>query len=172
MKENLGLDFGLIIAFLIPGFILWTGLSLTFPELALPLVHVEVQESSVGGFLFVALASLALGLLLSAMRWLLLDHLFVLFGIKAPTMDFSKLKDPNAFAAYIGVVDNHYRYYQYYSNSLIGGLVALAFHVAFGGRSISYFEITAIVLVGVALLLASADSLRKYYGRGGAILKP
>jgi hypothetical protein len=42
-----------------------------------------------------------------------------------PFIDFSKLSDKNVYAAFSGVNENHYRYYQYYANSLVALSVLL-----------------------------------------------
>ena len=74
-QDQLGKSFGLIIGFLIPGMVGLYGVSL----------HVETiegwfsvastaQSSSVGGFLFVLVASIGVGVFISNVRWLVLER--------------------------------------------------------------------------------------------------
>jgi hypothetical protein len=88
-------NFGVVIAFWLPGFILSWGLTYSFPELDKLLPgSTEAEAPTVGGFLYVTLASLAIGLMVSALRWMLVDtFLYRLTGVKRPDIDFSKLKD-------------------------------------------------------------------------------
>src|SRR5688500_13556261 len=72
---------------------------------------------SVGGFLYVTLASTAAGLLVSAVRWSVVDRLYHRTGISEPHWEFAQLSD--RLPAFLAVVDNHYRYYQFYANMLV-----------------------------------------------------
>ena len=92
MKEITDKNFGVIIAFWLPGFILLWGLSFSSAEIAGWLKN--SNNPSVGGFLYATLASLALGLLISAVRWLIVDHFLIyITGVPRLDFDFSKLRD-------------------------------------------------------------------------------
>ena len=70
MKEINDKNFGLIIAFLLPGFLLLWLLSLSdIGNAEIGAWLKRFSDPSVSGFLYVALASLALGLIISAIRW-------------------------------------------------------------------------------------------------------
>jgi hypothetical protein len=160
--------FGVVIAFWLPGFILLWGLTYSFPELSKLLPNsTETETPTVGGFLYATLASLAIGLMVSALRWMLVDTLlYRLTRVKKPNIDFAKLKDGNAYSAFQGVVENHYRYYQYYSNALVSVVVAfVAFWFVHGIRQVSLLMWTALVVACASLLLASRDCLVKYCTR-------
>jgi hypothetical protein len=105
VKEITDKNFGLIIAFLLPGFLLLWFLALSDND------NSEIgpwlksfSDPSVSGFLYVILASLALGLIISAVRWAVVDHLlgwcFRPYGKPWPEIDFSKLREPDKFAAF------------------------------------------------------------------------
>ena len=76
------------------------------------------------------LALLSLGLLLSGLRWATVDQFLErecwIFGEALPRIDFKELDNKDTLVAFLRIVENHYRYYQYYSNSLVavelGGL--------------------------------------------------
>src|SRR5205085_10439214 len=72
---------------------------------------------TVGGFLFVTVASIGVGLTVSTLRWLLIDTLHHRTGLRPPAWDFSLLGD--RVAAFEVIVDNYYRFYQFYSGMVI-----------------------------------------------------
>ena len=163
-------NFGIVIAFLIPGWLLLWGLSFSNREVAVWLSQPNASLT-VAGFLFASLASMGLGLLVSAIRWLVIDHVLVhLAGLTIPKLDFSKLSDPNRFAAFQGVVENHYRYYQYYSNTLISVLIGFSIFLSNAAARPTIEECVLVALAIVALMLASRDCFRKYYERSADIL--
>jgi hypothetical protein len=175
MKDLNEDSFGLLIAFLLPGFILLWGLSFTSPVVANWLTTTSAEHAStVGGFLYSTLASLALGLLISAARWLLIDHVLERLGIHGKGLKYEKLKDKDVLATYQAIVANHYRYYQYYSNSLVaiaGAFVAYVFEKhQEKDPTIPWYVYTGFVLLVVVLFLASCDSLKKMYEKMKAIL--
>lgn len=169
-------DFGLIIAFLLPGFIFLWALSLSYPQVASWLInspattpHAIPRPPSVGGFLYSTLASLALGLILSALRWLVIDHALVLTGVKDPGLNFSKLTEENKAAAFRDIVENHYRYYQYYSNTFVA-MAAGCVTYLLGGGPVNRLMCTIVALVALVLLVGARDALKKYFDRAHTIL--
>lgn len=171
MKEVTSNNFGVVIAFLLPGFLFLWGLSYSSNEVALWLARIGNQEGqTVGGFLYVTLASLASGLLISAIRWLVIDHALWGLGISGDKINFANLSQQNVFAAFQGVVENHYRYYQYYSNTLVAIVLAFAIYVKWGREKLSISIYISALLIVVTLFLASRDSLKKYYDRAKQIL--
>jgi hypothetical protein len=181
MKDITDKNFGLIIAFALPGFLLLWGLSFSFDDIGSWLAKSdEPHGPSLGGFLYSTLASLSIGLLISAVRWLIVDHLLSFFGsqvdvfqsLRRPELDFSRLTEKDVFTAFTGAVENYYRYYQYYSNTLIA--VAVAFGACiYSGKALWMSKLSlGSVMIGITLLLASADSLSKYYKSASQILGP
>jgi len=173
MKDVTDKNFGVIIAFWLPGFLLLWGLSYSSNDIAVWLINSSKNDApTVGGFLYATLASLALGLMISAVRWLIIDHLFYFTGwVKPLPIDFAKLKEAAAFAAFQGVVENHYRYYQYYSNTLVAVLTAFGCYIKFGPHQPSLFIWSAAIAICIALLLAARDCLNKYHERASAITR-
>jgi len=163
MTEVSTRNFGLLIAYVVPGLVVvssmgdysqtvrsWFGV---FPGYA----------PTVAGFLYTTLASVAAGMTISAIRWLLVDWLHHKTGIERPYWDFSALQAN--YRAFEAMVENHYRYYQFYSNMLVALMIALI------GRSSLLFPLSErpaifiVVLIGLIALfyVASRDALRKYY---------
>jgi NhaP-type Na+/H+ or K+/H+ antiporter len=171
MKDTSNWNFGVIIAFLLPGFLFIWGISYSFSDVALWLAKAGVKDSpTVGGFLYVTLSSLSIGLLISAVRWLIIDHIHQWTGIKQPPMQFANLKDKDVFAAFQGVVENHYRYYQYYANTFIAIVFAFLIYVFCSESKPSFLIWAVMILIMLALFCGSRDSLGKYYDRASKIL--
>jgi hypothetical protein len=174
MKEITDKNFGLIIAFLLPGFLLLWMLSLADIGNSEAWLN-SFSDPSVSGFLYVTLASLALGLIISATRWAVVDHLlgcgFRLFGKPLPKINFSRLRDADKFAAFQGVNENHYRYYQYYSNTLVAFVVGCLTYLA-RGKEASHATLVIGIVLALILLAASADCLVKYHARASEITGP
>ena len=171
MKDVSEKNFGLVIAYLLPGFICLWGLSFSSNEIAAWLANSSAGESpSVGGFLYATLASLAIGLVLSALRWLVIDHFHYWTGIPPPSIDFSELRDADKFAAFQAVVEAHYRHYQYYSNTLVGIIVSFLTYIVRGPDFPSWYTWVAVVAILIALFCGSRDAMRKYFVRAEKIL--
>jgi hypothetical protein len=170
-KESSVNDFGLLIAYVLPGFVALWGAASAVPSLR-PWFGLTPDEApTVGGFLFLTVASVGAGLVASTVRWLTVDALHHRTGIRPPAWDFGRLgRNVQAFAV---LVDGHYRYYQFYANTLVAlaaayGLwrVSSGWHAAPRGA-----PDLAFAAVELVLFLGSRDTLRKYYRRAGELLR-
>jgi hypothetical protein len=177
MKEVTDKNFGVLIAFLLPGFILLWSLSFSWPEIGFWFKSTDSDSPTVGNFLYATLASLAIGLLISAIRWFFVDHLLsfcggqvnALSGLRRPDLDLSSLSNKDVLAAYNGAVENHYRYYQYYSNTLVAEIIGFGSYAY--ARSALFSRLSILVgFISLILLFASGDSLSKYYRAASQIL--
>jgi hypothetical protein len=171
MKDVTDKNFGVIIAFLLPGFILLWGLSFSSDVVSSWLTRSSAENSaSVGGFLYATLASLALGLLISAVRSVVIDTAFRCVGIRDPGLDYGKLKDKDTANAFNEAIENNYRYYQYYANSLVAMVTAFGAY-CFKEPGCANWKLW-IVGIGITLVLfvTSKDMLTKFYQRAHNIL--
>ena len=89
MKDLSGKNFGLLIAYIVPGAIVLIGLGAFSPTVQAWLVNPSESQPSIGGFLFVTLASVAAGMTASAVRWATIDRLHHWTGIEKPVWDDS-----------------------------------------------------------------------------------
>lgn len=170
MGELTARNFGLLIAYLIPGFVSLWGLSTVSPAVHAWLTGPAPAGPSIGGFLFVTLASLTAGMTASAIRWLALDSLHHATAIRRPRWDDAVLD--RKLAAFDYLVENHYRYYQFYGNTLIAVCFAYPLSRAVGAIDASH-AITldfAILVLQCVFFAASRDALRKYYHRASHLL--
>lgn len=158
--------FGLLIAYVIPGFVLLVGLSGSVETVRQWLGGPGATGPNVGSFLYVLLASVALGLTASTLRWTLLDTIHHATGLHRPRLDFAAL--PGRLDAFERVVEDHYSYYKFYGNSLIALLAAYLMWRADGGGSYS----TDVVWIVIECVFAagSRDALRRYYQRASRLL--
>ena len=159
-------DFGLLISLLLPGFIVLLGLAHHSTTIQTWIGTAVPDAPSLGGFLYLTIAAIFAGLVVSTIRWLLVDTIHWLTGLKQPNWNFAKLSDRQEGFAML--IDVHYRYYQFYANSM----VALVF---FGisrwlVTGISGWELAAGVAIEALFFAGSRDTLRKYYRRVDALL--
>lgn len=172
MKESSLGNFGLLIAYVVPGLTSVWGASYFSDTLRLWLYGAPANAPTVGGFLYVTIASIAAGVTVSAVRWAIIDTFHHHTGIPPPDWDFSELHDK--VAAYRLLLENHYNFFQFYSNMLVAVVFSyLTRRTSVGSWSapIGLLDIAFLCLV-VIFLAGSRDSLRKYYTRGSQLFGP
>jgi hypothetical protein len=169
MKDLSSKNFGLLIAYIVPGAIVLIGLAAFSPVVQTWLLHPSTATPSIGGFLFVTLASVAAGMTASAVRWATIDRLHHWTGIEKPAWDDSRL--PERLEAFEALVEAHYRYYQFHSNSLVAMLFSYAaWRPSLGGRPVA--SDLGIAFLAAIFFAVSRDNLRRYYGRAAVLLGP
>jgi len=161
--------FGHIIAFMIPGFILIWALSLFSPTLASWLGSAEAA-ATVGGFFFATVASVVAGLFVSALRVTCLDSIHHHTGVPLPKFDYSKLQANKD--AFLIVIEQLYRYYQFHANTFIAVILAYIVRLISIKRWPWGEPLLAIPVLGFELVLfvASRQSLSRSYLRLGQVL--
>ena len=163
-------NFGLIIAYLLPGFVALWGVSYFSPTVAAWIAASQQGSPSMAGFMYVLLASLAAGVTVSAVRWAIIDHLHHATGIVPPAWKFANLE--GKLQGYLALIENHYRYYQFYANMFVAA--AFAYWAsprpewqAGSSRLTTWGGFLALEIV---LFAGSRDTLAKYYGRTRQLL--
>ena len=163
-------NFGFLIAYLLPGFTALWGLSYVSETVRLWLGATPENAPTVGGFLYLILASVAAGLTASTVRWLIIDTIHHRTGVPRPNWDFARLQQNVAAFDVLG--ENQYRYYQFYGNMA----VAIPFWYAakciaegfwpppFGWASLG------VLFIEVLFLAGSRDTGQKYYTRIAQLL--
>ena len=165
-------NFGVIIAFLFPGFLLLWGLSYSRPELGNWLLNMGNKDAPViGSFLYATIASLALGLLVSAIRQAIFDKfLYTVTRLKHPTIKSVNLKKKETLDAFKEVIENHYRYYQYYANSLIAIAIAAVYYWRVKGLPPWTITISVVFII-IILGYVSRMELRSFNERAEDITR-
>lgn len=161
-------NFGLLIAYWIPGFITLAGMATLSPTVAAWLA--ADLGPSMGGFLYSTLGSLAAGMTVSAFRWAVIDTLHQYTGLPRPEWDDSKLAERLPALEYL--VETHYRYYQFYGNSMVAvGFAHASWRISpFGGAVLWGWPEAGVIILGLVFLAGSRDTLRKYYRRATLLL--
>jgi hypothetical protein len=163
-------DFGLLIAYVLPGFAALWGMTYVSPEIRGWIGTAPVDVPTVGGFLYTTVASVAAGLTVSTVRWLIIDAVHHWTGLRRPQWDFARFQEH--VIGYNVLTDIHYRYYQFYGNSCIALLwVALMRRFTLGWPRLPDAVESGLLLLLVIFFLGSRDTLRKYYLRTGQLLK-
>jgi len=169
MRELSGKNFGVLIAYLLPGFVSLWAVAMFSPAVDSWLTSKPNAQPTVGGFLYTTLGSLSGGLTVSAVRWAVVDTFHHATGLVPPKWDFSKLRD--RLDAFEALVENHYRYYQFYSNMLVAVVAVFLARATHIGALCSTDELQIILLMLAGVFLAaSRDTLGKYYGRASQLL--
>jgi len=162
-------QFGLIVAYLLPGFIGLTGIAPFAPVVAAWLRPSTYAEASLGPPVYALLAATTIGMIASSIRWLVIDQLHHAMGLNPPLLDDARLEE--RLTAFNYLVENHYRYYQFVANTLVAVAGAYAIN-RWAGTSHLFgvsTDIGVVVLCGT-LFVASRDNLAKYYSRTGRLV--
>ncbi|MBL8827245.1 MAG: hypothetical protein JNM18_09685 [Planctomycetaceae bacterium] len=169
MTELSGKNFGLLIAYVLPGFVLLYGLQPVSSAINGWLSVSPTIPASIESLFFVTVASTAAGMTVSAVRWLLIDSLHHVTGLRRPVWDDAKLQQN--IDAFDAIVEAHYRYYQFYANTLIA--LPILFAVALATKQAwarTPLPLAAFGVIEITFLAMSRDTLRKYYRRTSRLL--
>lgn len=163
-------NFGPLIAYLIPGATVLWGFSLFSPTLRSWFVTLPPDAPSIGGFLYLTVASLGVGMVVSAVRWTIVDSLHRVTGIPTPSLDFSKLgQNVDAFNLLIAI---HYVHYQFYANELVATFMAYAcYRIRVGHLWPLGLPDAGFVLIEIVFYVTSRDTMKKYFDRSQQLLK-
>ncbi len=173
MTDVSGRNFGLLIAYVLPGFVSLCGMAELSPVVKSWLLTGSITNDAaptVGGFLYLTLASVTAGLTASTIRWAVIDRVHHATGIEKPEWNDAVLQEKlNAFEA---LVENHYRYYQFYANMVVAIVVLLAARFVVSAECISKFDSLdgGLLLIGLVYWAGSRDALRHYYTRAAFLL--
>ena len=162
-------NFGPLVAYLVPGATVLLGMRPYFPALELWFAVTPPDAPTLGGFLYLTVASLAAGMTVSAVRWAVIDTLHAATGLPPPKLDFSQLHgNVDALAL---LIDIHYRHFQFYANMQVATAIAYLCHRAYYGFAglNPWFDV-GVLLIEVVFWLTSRDTLRKYYRRSEQLL--
>lgn len=134
-----------------------------------PLASFMVQNDrpSIGSFLYTLPASIGCGIILSAIRWMLVDSAIHWTGVRKPNLNFRSMD--TKLQAFSLLVEHNYRFYQFYSNSLVAILLLIGMRFRTDGRP-TLETLFWLGLLCVVLAAASRDCLARYYQRARLVL--
>lgn len=110
-------QFGLIVAFLLPGFIGLAGVVPLVPAVGQWLQPVAQGDLGFGPPIYALMSATTVGMIVSCFRWLIVDHLLEWTGVPQAVRRYEQLAEK--LDAYDYLIEVHYRYYQFYANSLV-----------------------------------------------------
>lgn len=170
MRGHSQIGFGLLCAYVLPGFTLLASLSLVLEPLQVWLLGSARELPAVGGVLYVTAASVLLGQLLNLLRWAFLDWIFSSTGIRRPVWDEQQLSE--RLQAYEFLVESHFRYFQFYGNMAIAlplSLIAVRLSAHSAWFPTGTLELATIALE-TTLIFGARDALRRYFSRSVILL--
>jgi hypothetical protein len=170
MSELSEKNFGIVIAYVVPGFVALWGVACFSPTVASWIAASQTTAPTVAGFMYVSLASLAAGLVVSAVRWALIDTLHHATGVRQPNWEFASLDE--RLQGFLALVENHYRYYQFFGNTFIAAGFTYRASLIAEGRQIwrDGWTVLGFVVLEIILFIGSRDTLQKYYSRAERLL--
>ena len=170
MQSVSNANFGPLIAYLVPGATVLGGVSQFSPLLQGWFATGICVAPTIGGFLYVTVASIATGMTVSAVRWAILDTLHARTGLTLPTLDFSRLgANVQAFGLLIEI---HYEHYLFYGNMFVATVIAYGcYRTRVGSVWPLGWPDAVFAFLELVFFATSRDTLRKYYARGQQLLR-
>ncbi|MEI8194342.1 MAG: hypothetical protein WCI73_00375 [Phycisphaerae bacterium] len=162
-------QFGLIVAYLLPGFVGLVGLVPLLPAIGQWLQPERQGDLGFGPPVYALLAATAVGKIISCFRWVLVDQLHHHMGVKPPQWNDRRLDE--VLGGFDYLVQNHFRYYEFAANMLIASLWAYLLNRIMQTSPIlgTGTDLGMLVLT-LVLFAASRDALAKYYSRTNRLL--
>jgi hypothetical protein len=166
--DNFNRHFGLIIAYLLPGFVALAGVAPLAPTVSAWLKPND-GGLGIGPPVYALMAAMAAGMIVSCFRWLLIDQLHSLTGVASPVFNAKALEErPSAFTY---LVENHYRYYQFYANTLVAVVWTYGvYRILSISASLRPGTDIAVLILCIVLFAGSRDALSKYRNRCGQLV--
>ena len=158
-------NFGILIAYVLPGAVALWGVSYFSPAVTGWLGRAASNAPTVGGFLYVTLAAVGAGLTASTVRWMVVDTVHHLTGIPRPRWDFSQFDQKVAGYDKLGEV--HYKYYEFYGDvlvSLVFSWFCRRLALGFWSAPLEWLDLAFLVLGGI-FFAGSRDTFRTYNQR-------
>jgi hypothetical protein len=169
MNDNDSGNFGLLVAYLIPGATVLWGLSLFSPQLGGLFAATPPNAPTIGGFLYLTVASLAAGMTVNAIRWAVLDTIHARTGMALPPLDFSRLGEN--VEAYSLLIEIHYKHYQFHANMVVATALAyVCYRIHIGTIGPWGWMDAGVAVLEIVFIAMSRDTMRKYHIRGSQLL--
>jgi hypothetical protein len=163
-------NFGPLIAYLVPGATVLLGFSQFSATLQAWFAATPTDAPTIGGFLYLTVASIAAGMTVNAVRWALLDTIHSWTGLPLPQLDFSRLGQN--VAAFGLLIDIHYKHYQFHGSMFIALAIAyVCYRVKLGTFLVFSGFDAAFLPLEIIFFAMSRDTLKRYYRRSEQLLR-
>ncbi|HAI14174.1 MAG TPA: hypothetical protein DCM28_20885 [Phycisphaerales bacterium] len=163
MSESISELFGIIIAYIVPGFIVLLALGQIHPDIGYMMQpDGKTEIAGLLYFFYGLIAMIGLGVMISGLRWMTIDQINALTGIKRPAVNHAALIGREEHLDTIK--DGFYRYYQFYSNCIVSLIIGDAVLRCFAINTDMTIT-TELVLLGICVVLwiCQRDTLKKYH---------
>jgi hypothetical protein len=167
--------FGSIVAYILPGALGLISLAFFYPPVEELLLAFGNAQSTIGLSILFLFTSLAIGMQLSALRWVVFEKI-LLRKVAFASTDFANFKKPDVAASFRVLVDEAYRYHQFFGAQVFVlpvftyGL-GKRIHVCWTGMG-GIGLILALVTVEIVTIAAAIAGWSRYVERGKAVLIP
>jgi len=159
--DKFGLDFSLLIAYLVPGSVVLAALSLYSGRIQ-QLLSGDHGGPSGSAVAALAVLALALGIVTNAITWAMVRPLIHRTGVKRVAIQ--QRPTAESFQAYKLIIEHTFRYYQCYSNLLTALLIFAISYLLVNGCAGLPVACVVLIVAGV-LFCAARDSLERTYSR-------
>ena len=173
VKELTSTSFGYVIAFILPGLLGLYGLALWFSGIDTLLKPALSPETTIGPSFFLLFCALTLGLLLSSARYFVFE-LWLCKAHKFPGTMFRELRKNGNLIAFTAVVEQHYRYHQFYGGCSLAMFILfprwMCNHWSELGCLKGWGFIAFFALFQAMVIQSARDAFIKYVTRGNEIV--
>lgn len=168
MEKFITDKFGYTIAFLLPGFLAILGLRHYYSPFDIWLNTAVNIGQGISGFMYIIMTSLSLGIIISAIRWIIFDRLlFKKISDRIAKLDYSKLLSER-FDAYMYIKEAHYHFYQFYANIAVSLFILSVLLVCYY-KIMSWIFIFIFLILEIILICGSKNCLNNLYSKAEAL---
>jgi hypothetical protein len=153
------INFGLIIAYFLPGSLAVFGLRYVSGSLSELFQSAQATPINVGAIVILVTASLIAGLIISSFGVIVIENIHYRTGVTKLVPDYSKLVG-DKLKLYKDMVENVYRYHQFYGNMMTALLVLFILRYLVAGLPVidtrQHFSIFMLVIITIVFLFFSS----------------
>jgi hypothetical protein len=189
---GISLDFGLLIAYFVPGIITLLGLASIFKDVSGLMSQYRSGKATAGFLLIVSSLAVVIGMAVSVLRASTIDKSFEwnlsewslprgqehYRSLQPADPDYAQLSEPGKLDAFREVEENDKRPYQFYGNTLLAVIILIAgwWSSSFQNRNRlrkrSVLALTSLIFASVLLYPACRKSYYRYNRAVAAINTP
>ncbi len=166
MVQFAPINFGLIIAYILPGTVTVYGLRYLSPRIDALWSTLERGQIVAGPLILIGVSALAVGLILSSFRFVVLEPILYCTGVNRTTIKYDKITNTERLNLFNQMVENVYRYEQFYGNVLLSLLLFFILRYFVGDKPIvqtrgDFVAFIAILVSLVVLFFATRTQLKE-----------
>lgn len=159
---SINVNFSFLLAFFLPGFFTIFSLKYVSNFSKTVLNQLLANNNLIAQAVLIIIMSLTAGLVVSAIRSLALDNIHYLLGVTKREMNYKNLRKEE-LEVFNGIIDNIYRFSQFYGNMLIATAIFFVARYLLSNISFSNDLTIGIATIAISIILffESRNSLKK-----------